>query len=162
LHISYHVYRGGPLCYAVVNGQLVSPYTSVACPSVDSFADFFVPPPLFPPTRDMNMMVMSQRTGSVTYHMFAAGFGGIIWYIWHLISDQWGRAPKIIYTALYYYSVQAIFMFTLGDMLQDSIRKTLFPSDSPPSWCWLATPILIYSSFIATRYLTESGVMLRM
>jgi predicted acyltransferase len=116
-------------------------------------------PPFTPPTpgRPVDLWTMSQRTGSVSYLTFAAGFSLAVYALFVLLCDQWGVKVGFFRT----FGTNALASYILHPMVSLAV-KPLMPDDAP---LWYVVPgVLIYFEicYVLVRYLEKNKLYLKL
>ena len=97
--------------------------------------------PFFPPHKEVDMWTMSQRAGSLSYHMFAAGFsfGTYAFFVWitDLRGKQWDVFSQLGKNAFAAYVIHMIVMVCIG---------RFGPSDSP---LWYAATLSAFGCWLS-------------
>jgi hypothetical protein len=115
----------------------------------------FVPPP--PASqRQLNYWMMSQRAGSLSYLVFAAGFSLAVYLMFHLACDR-ARWQLPLFTT---FGTNAILAYVVHDMVGTAV-KGFVPGDSPG---WYVTGSLLlfgWITWLIIRHFEKDGVYLR-
>ncbi len=116
----------------------------------------FVPPP-GPAERQGNYWMMSQRSGTVSYLTFAAGFSLAVFVLFHLACDRLGWRVGLFRTL----GVNALTAYILGGMVEEAIGP--FVPREAPAWQVAAAFILFFScSYLLARLLDKKGLLVRL
>jgi hypothetical protein len=159
----------GTRLYDVPTGQTPSPAkfaTDPVFPSPDRFEGRDLPsllaePPFVPPPgpaeRQWNYWMMSQRSGSVSYLTFGAGFSLAVFVLFHLACDRLGWQLGLFRTL----GTNALAAYVLGGMVDHAV-KPFVPRDAP-GW-YVAAGIVVFfgGTYLVVRHLEKQGVMLRL
>ena len=105
----------------------------------------------------VNYWTMSQRAGSVTYPLFAAGFALTVYAVFRLLSDRW----FIRWGYLDLFGKHALAGYVVHD-LADATVKPFVPKDSP--WWWVAIGFCLFLGLITVvlRYLDRNRLFLKL
>ncbi|HKB35547.1 MAG TPA: hypothetical protein VKD72_03780 [Gemmataceae bacterium] len=116
----------------------------------------FVPPP-GPAERAPNYWMMSQRSGTVSYQVFAAGFALAVFVLFHLGCDRLGWQLGLFRTL----GTNALAAYVVGGMLELAV-KGLVPRDAP-WWQVLAAFAGFFAcAYLLVRLLERKGLLLRL
>jgi hypothetical protein len=116
----------------------------------------FVPPP-GPAERQWNYWMMSQRSGSVSYQTFAAGFSLAVFVLFVLACDRLGWRVGLFGTL----GTNALAAYILGGMVETAL-KPLLPRDAP-AWEVAAGFALFFGySYLLVWHLQRKGLLLRL
>ncbi len=85
----------------------------------------FVAPP-GPEAREQNYWMMSQRSGSVSYHVFGAGLSAALFALFAAVCDRAG----VTWGPLRTFGVNALVAYILHDLVRDAVHPFM-PPDSP-------------------------------
>ncbi len=96
------------------------------------------PPPFVPPaTRNIDLWTMSQRTGSVAYLTFAAGFSLAVYAVFFAICDGTGWQTSLFRI----FGQNALVAYVIHPMVASAVKPYL-PNDSP--FWYLAAGFSVY------------------
>lgn len=113
-------------------------------------------PPFFPPNHPVDIWTMSQKTGSLTYLVFSAGFSLIIYTLFVYLCDLKGKMWRLFST----FGQNALAAYIIQGMVIDTIRPFV-PSDSP-LWFVSATFALFFAiAWFLVRHLEKKNIFLR-
>jgi hypothetical protein len=116
----------------------------------------FVPPPA-PAQRPGNYWMMSQRSGSVSYLTFAAGFSLAVFVLFVLACDGCGWQIGLFHTL----GSNALAAYVLGGMVEMAV-KSLLPQ-AAPAWQVLAGLALSFgTSYLLVWLLQRKGLLIRL
>jgi predicted acyltransferase len=116
-------------------------------------------PPFVPLDRPVDMWTMSQRTGSVSYQVFGAGFSLAVYALFLCICDGPGRRFELaVFRA---FGRNALAAYVLHGIVAGAV-KPYVPKDAP-GW-YVAAGFLVYFAInvLFVRGLERSGVFLRL
>ena len=117
------------------------------------------PPPFVEPAEGMpvDLWTMSQRTGSVSYLTFAAGFSLAVYALFVLLCDLGGLRVGLFRT----FGQNALAAYIVHPMVAGAV-KPYVPGDSP-LW-YVAAGFLLYFAicYLFIRYLEKHGIFLRL
>jgi hypothetical protein len=116
----------------------------------------FVPPP-GPEQRQWNYWMMSQRSGTVSYLTFAAGFSLAVFVLFQIGCDRFGWRLGLFST----FGTNALAAYILGGMVQTAI-KPFVPRDAPAWQVAIAFTLFFGCSYLLVRFLQKMGLMLRL
>ena len=103
-----------------------------------------------------NYWTMSQRTGSVTYLLFAAGFAMATMGIFVVLCDRW----KLRWGALDTLGSNALLAYIILGLLEDAIRPWV-PKDSPAWFALSGWGLEIGICWLILRNLQKNGVYIK-
>ena len=118
---------------------------------------FPAPPPFVRPTEPVNLWTMSQRTGSISYLFFSAGFSLAVYALLVVLSDRLGLESRIFRA----FGRNALADYILHGLVSDAVKPFL-PNDAP-GW-YVTAGFLVYFGInvLFVRALEKSGVFLRL
>lgn len=116
----------------------------------------FVPPP--PPSeRQWNYWMMSQRSGTVSYQTFAAGFSLVVFVFFYLACDRLGWQVGLLRTL----GANALVAYILGGILETSVKWAI--PRAAPWWQALAGfAVMFGGTYLVLRLMERRGIMLRL
>jgi hypothetical protein len=119
-----------------------------------------IPPPPFvqpAPSSPVTLWTMSQRTGSVSYQIFAAGFSLAVYALFVVLCDQGGLGIGLFRT----FGQNALAAYIVHPMVAAAV-KPYAPNDAP-LW-YVAAGFLIYFGvcYLLIRHLEKHGIFLRL
>jgi hypothetical protein len=115
------------------------------------------PAPFVAPDGPINVWMMSQRTGSVSYQTFAAGFSLAVYAAFVLVSDRGGLSAGMFRT----FGRNALATYLVHGMVFSAV-KPYVPKDAP-LWYVLASFGLAYGIiYFFMRHLEREGVYIRL
>jgi predicted acyltransferase len=105
----------------------------------------------------VNYWTMSQRAGSVTYPLFAAGFALMVYAACRVLCDRWGFR----WGYLDLFGRHALAGYIVHDMADGAV-KAFVPKDSP--WWWVAIGFAVFLGLITVvlRYLDRNRLFLKL
>jgi hypothetical protein len=114
----------------------------------------FVPPPQ---SHQVDLWTMSQRTGSVSYLTFAAGFSLAVYALFVLACDRGGFRSGVFRT----FGVNALAAYLIHPMVAGAV-KPYVPNDAP-LW-YVAAGFVLYFAIctVFNRYLEENQFFLKL
>ena len=116
-------------------------------------------PPFSPPAEGVSvgLWTMSQRTGSVSYLTFAAGFSLAVYAAFVLLCDQWGLKVGMFRT----FGTNALASYILHPMVSSAVRPYV-PKDAP-LW-YVVAGFLVYFGicYLLIRYLEKNKLFLKL
>ena len=116
-------------------------------------------PPFSPPAEGVKvgLWTMSQRTGSVSYLTFSAGFSLAVYAVFVLLCDQWGWTVGLFRT----FGTNALAAYILHPMVSTAVRPFL-PKDAP-LWYVLAGFLVYFGiCYVLIRYLEKNKLFLKL
>ncbi|WP_435009100.1 hypothetical protein P12x_000350 [Tundrisphaera lichenicola] len=125
--------------------------------ALSSLAGPSVPWPFVPPVGPVGLWSMSQRTGSVSYLTFAAGFSLATYALFVVLCDRWNFQSPIFRA----FGRNALAAYVLHGLVAGAI-KPFVPGDSP-GW-FVAAGFLAYFAInlLFVRGMEKDGLYLRM
>jgi len=115
----------------------------------------FVPPP-GPGERQGNYWMMSQRSGTISYLTFAAGFSLAVYVLFFIACDRYGFELAFFRT----FGTNALLAYIIHDMVDNAV-KPFIPKDSP-AWYVCAGLLLFFAiTWVFVRHFEKRGVYLR-
>ncbi len=124
------------------------------------FSNWLAEPPFVkPPTqewRKWNYWMMSQRGGTLSYLVFAAGFSLVVYLVFFIACDLIGLQLPLFRT----FGTNALVAYVLHSMVSSAVQP-FFPKDSPAWYAWIGLGLFFYISWVFVRYLEKQGVYLR-
>ncbi|WP_422931253.1 hypothetical protein [Singulisphaera sp. PoT] len=114
-------------------------------------------PPFFPPSRPIDLWTMSQRTGSISYLIFSAGFSLAVYAIFVVLCDRAGLQAGIFRT----FGQNALVTYLLHGMIGGAI-KPFVPNDSPLWYVGAAVGLYFLINYLFIRSLERDGIHLRL
>jgi predicted acyltransferase len=117
------------------------------------------PPPPFvdPGSRAVTMWTMSQRTGSVSYQVFGAGFSLAVYALFVILCDQGTWRIGLFRT----FGQNALAAYIVHPMVASAVRPYV-PGDSP-LW-YVLSGFLVYFGicYLLIRYMEKNGIYLKL
>lgn len=147
-------------------GYLISCVNRVTPPNgpIASWTGFFLEPPFVSPPGTKadhqairNLWTMSQRSGSLSYLTFSAGFSLAVFLGFWGLCDRLGFAL----TALNTLGANALAGYILHDMAA-GVMKPFTPGDAPLWYVILATLLFLLVCYVGLRYLEKHRLYLRL
>lgn len=121
---------------------------------------FFAEPPLIPPPdsnhRKWNYWMMSQRAGTATYTIFAAGFSAVLFALFYQVCDRWGFQLPLFTT----FGTNALLAYVLHGLVSEAVRP-FFPKDSPTWYAMFGLALFFLVNWLILRSLQKQGVFVR-
>ncbi len=114
-------------------------------------------PPFYPPNQEINLWTMSQRTGSISYLIFSAGFSLAVYALFVVACDWWGLRVGIFRT----FGQNALATYILHGMVGSAI-KPFVPNDSPLWYVSAAVGLYFLINYLFIRTLERDGIYLRL
>jgi predicted acyltransferase len=127
--------------------------------AVGIFAWLAEPPFVKPPSEDYrkwNYWMMSQRSGTLSYPLFAAGFSLLVYLIFFIVCDLGGFQLGFFRT----FGTNALIAYVMHSMVAKAVQP-FFPKDSP-TWYAITGLVLFFSiTWLFVRHLEKQGAYLR-
>ncbi len=116
----------------------------------------FVPPPP-PQERAENYWMMSQRAGTLSYHVFAAGLSLALYAVFYVVCDVWGWQLGMFRT----FGTNALVGYILHGMVDSAVSR--FIPRNAPGW-YLTAGFLVYFgiTYLIIRHLEKSNIYLKL
>jgi predicted acyltransferase len=116
-------------------------------------------PPFFPPSpsHSVDLWTMSQRTGSISYLTFSAGFSLFVYVVFVVVCDRWHWQ----FSLFRIFGQNALAAYILHPIVAGAVKPYL-PNDSP-DW-YLAAGFCLYFAIctVMIRYLEKNGLFLKL
>jgi predicted acyltransferase len=117
------------------------------------------PPPFVPPasSQRVTLFTMSQRTGSVSYLTFAAGFSLLVYALCVILCDEWGVQSRLFRV----FGKNALAAYIIHPLVAGAVKPYL-PSDAP-LW-YVAAGLALYLGIctLFNAYLDDHEIYLRL
>jgi predicted acyltransferase len=119
----------------------------------------WAPPPFVPPPsgRAVDLWTMSQRTGSISYLTFAAGFSMAVYALFVLACDLGHFQSGVFRT----FGVNALAAYIIHPLVADAV-KPYAPNDSPLWYVAAAFGVYFAICYVFNRYLEEHRIFLKL
>lgn len=114
-------------------------------------------PPFIPPNRPIELWTMSQRTGSVSYLTFSAGFSLAIYALFVLACDRGSLRVGMFRT----FGRNALAAYVLHNIVAGAV-KPYAPNDSPLGYALLTLGIYFGITYLFVRHLEKDNIFIRM
>ncbi len=117
------------------------------------------PPFVKPPDKELrkwNYWMMSQRSGTLAYLVFSAGFSLVVFLIFFIACDLFELQLAFFKT----FGTNALVAYVLHGMVSDAVQP-FFPKDSPAWYALIGLAIFFWITWIFVRYLEKQGIYLR-
>lgn len=125
-----------------------------------SWSDYLAEPPFVPPPdavhRKWNYWMMSQRAGTLTYLVFAAGFSIIVYLAFYLVCDV-GKLQLPFFRTL---GTNALLGYVLHSMVASAV-KPFVPKDAPDWYAYGSLFIFFLITWLILRTFEKQGYFLR-
>lgn len=115
------------------------------------------PPPFVPPDHPVDLWTMSQRTGSISYQIFSAGFSLAVYALFVVACDVGGLQVGLFRT----FGQNALAAYILHGMVAGAVKPYL-PNDSPAWYAALGFLLYVSLSYLFIRTLERDGIHLRL
>jgi predicted acyltransferase len=113
--------------------------------------------PFVPPTAEVTLWTMSQKSGSVSYQTFGAGFSLAVFVAFVWISDVGGLNLAVFRT----FGRNALAAYVLHSMVGGAVRPFL-PNDVPLWYLGLGFSIYFGINYLFVRYLEKNQLFLKL
>jgi hypothetical protein len=143
------------VAYALACLNHVTPPNSVSPAS--GWLGVLVEAPFVPPSEPVNIWTMSQRSGSVTYLTFGAGFGLAVYALFVLACDIGPLSVGIFRTL----GTNALAGYILHDLVAAAVKPWV-PKDSPLWWVWVGFAIFLAICYVLLRYMEKHKLYLKL
>ena len=124
----------------------------------------FCPPPhppgdigASPRFRQWNYWMMSQRAGTLSYQVFAAGFSMAILWLAYLLCDRLGWSLGLLRTL----GTNALAGYVLHMLVADAVHRFM-PYDVPAWYLWSGCGLFLLITYLFLRALERAGVYIRL
>ncbi|WP_240907427.1 heparan-alpha-glucosaminide N-acetyltransferase domain-containing protein [Paludisphaera rhizosphaerae] len=116
------------------------------------------PPPFTPPAEGavVDLWTMSQRTGSVSYQAFAAGFSLAVYALFVAACDVGGLSAGVFRT----FGTNALAAYIVHPMVEQAVRPYL-PKDAPLWYAAAGTALYFVICWGLIRYLEKNRIFLK-
>lgn len=114
-------------------------------------------PPFVPPSRPVTLWTMSQRTGSLSYLTFGAGFSLAVFAGFVVLCDQGGVQSRLFRV----FGQNALAAYILHPLVSGAI-KTYFPGDAPAWYVAAGFSVYFLINYLFIDYLDRSGLHLKL
>ncbi len=123
-------------------------------------SDWLAEPPFVKPpgedNRKWNYWMMSQRSGTLSYPLFTAGFSLLVYMIFFIVCDLGGIQLAFFRT----FGTNALIAYVLHSMVAHSVQR-FFPQDSPTWYAMLGLALFFGITWMFVRHLEKQGAYLR-
>jgi hypothetical protein len=117
------------------------------------------PPFVKPPShteRKWNYWMMSQRAGTLSYLVFAAGFSLLVYIVFFIVCDLWGLQLPFFRTL----GTNALLGYVLHGMVSDAVQR--FAPKDAPSWYAYGSLVLFFGiNWLILRSFEKQGIFPR-
>lgn len=117
------------------------------------------PPFVAPPDasgRQWNYWMMSQRSGSLSYLTFAAGFALFVYLLFFVACDVWGWQLAFFKT----FGTNALLAYVVHDQVGDAV-KPFIPGDAPAWYVIAGLTLFFWITWLFVRSFEKRGMFLR-
>jgi hypothetical protein len=126
---------------------------------ISCLGGYLAAPPFVPPApgHAIDLWTMSQRTGSIAYLTFSAGFSLAVYALFVLSCDRWGAQSALFRI----FGQNALAAYIIHPMVSSAVKPYL-PNDSP-AW-YLAAGFCVYFGIctLLNRYLEKHSLFLKL
>jgi hypothetical protein len=116
----------------------------------------FVPPPGIE-NRKENYWMMSQRAGTISYHVFGAGLSLAVYVLFYIVCDIGGWQLGLFRTL----GTNALVGYILHGMVADAVRP-FFPKDSPGWYVTIGFLLYFGITYLFIRHLEKNKIYLKL
>jgi Kef-type K+ transport system membrane component KefB len=102
--------------------------------------------------------MMSQRGGTVSYPLFAAGFSILVYLIFYIVCDKWGYSFFVFRT----FGVNALLGYILQGLIGGSLTQAFLPGDPPAWYAWANFGVYFFLMWFVLRFFEKSKIFIRM
>jgi len=107
--------------------------------------------------RRLNYWMMSQRAGSISYHIFAAGLSLAVYVLFYLVSDVMGLKIGVFRTL----GVNALVGYVLHGIVDSSI-SAFMPNDVPGWYMFAGFAVYFYITWLFLRVLEKNRIYVKL
>jgi predicted acyltransferase len=132
-------------------------FTSPNSASLSDPGSWLIEPPFVPPSRPVNMWNMSQRSGAVSYLVFASGLSLAVYALFVLACDRAGWQLGIFGTL----GGNALAAYIIHDMVDGAI-KPYAPNDAPWWFVLAAFGLFVGICYMMLCYMEKHRLFLRL
>ncbi len=126
--------------------------------AISCIGEFPAAPPFTPPASKVNIWTMSQRSGSLSYLTFSAGFSLAVYALFVALRDrEHGRDVGVFRT----FGTNALAVYILHGLVSEAVSPWV-PKDAP-AW-YLSAGFLVYFgiNYLFIRHLEKHGLFLKL
>ena len=120
---------------------------------------FAEPPFIRPPQKELrkwNYWMMSQRSGTLSYLVFSAGFSLLVFLVFFVVSDLFQVQLSIFRT----FGTNALMAYVLHLMTSNAVQP-FFPKDSPVWFSLIGLGIFLCVTWLFVRTMEKQGLFVR-
>ena len=132
----------------------------IASAKEKGFTAWLAEPPFFKPPeksiRKWNYWMMSQRSGTLSYLVFSAGFSLLVFLGFFVASDLLQVQLSIFRT----FGTNALLAYILHMMTSNAVQP-FFPKDSPVWYALIGLGLYLFVTWLCVRQMEKQGVFLR-
>ncbi|MCY2985378.1 MAG: hypothetical protein NTY15_17260 [Planctomycetota bacterium] len=140
--------------------SLVRIHAKIASAKEEELTAWFAEPPFFhPPQKNLrkwNYWMMSQRSGTLSYLVFSAGFSLLVFLVFFVVSDLLQVQLSIFRTL----GTNALMAYVLHLMISKAVQP-FFPKDSPVWFSLIGLGIFLFVTWLFVRTMEKQGVFVR-
>ena len=115
------------------------------------------PPPFVAPEGEVNLWTMSQRTGSLSYQVFAAGFSLVVYALFVILTDMAGLETGIFRS----FGRNALAAYVLHGIIGGAVKPWL-PKDSPLWFLVIGISIYLAINYLFIRNFEKNNVYIKL
>ncbi|MEZ6032449.1 MAG: hypothetical protein R3C17_05125 [Planctomycetaceae bacterium] len=108
--------------------------------------------------RQWNYWMMSQRGGTASYPMFAAGFSILVYLMFYIVCDKWGYTFFVFRT----FGVNALLGYILQGLIGGRLTQAFLPGDPPAWYAWANFGVYFFLMWFVLRFFEKSKIFIRM
>ncbi|TWT37153.1 hypothetical protein KOR34_21000 [Posidoniimonas corsicana] len=101
--------------------------------------------------------MMSQRSGTLSYQVFAAGFSLAVFLLFYVGCDLYGWRIGVLCT----FGANALAAYVLHMMVDHSV-KSFMPRDAPEWYMWGGRAVFIGATYLLVRSLELRAIYLKL
>lgn len=146
-------------CVVMLLGYALSCLNRATPPNApgNEWQSWLVEPPFVPPAKPVNMWTMSQRSGSVSYLTFSAGFSLAVFALFVAACDL-GRLRLVIFGT---FGSNALAAYVIHYLVSGAV-KPFAPRDAPLWYVAIAFGVFLGLCYLFVRHLEKHRLFLRL
>ncbi len=107
--------------------------------------------------RKWNYWMMSQRSGTLSYQTFAAGFSLAVFVLFYVCCDRYGWQLGVLRT----FGTNALAAYVLHMMVEGAV-KPFIPRDAPAWYMWGGCAVFMGITYLLVRSLQQRNIYLKL